>query len=82
MRYILWNPRDGEPLTDEGGNVSSDGIIGRVGRDNVYVKTYAAYAEGTERDADGSPVLEVGGFAVADFSLSGSRGTYRVYRVR
>jgi hypothetical protein len=81
-RYIIWDPRDGEPRTDGDGEITSDGVIGRIGRDNVYLRGYAKYADGTEYGPDGAPVLEPGQFAVAEFGLSGSKGTYRVYRVR
>jgi hypothetical protein len=80
-KFILWDPKDGEPRTDEAGVITSDGIIGRVGRDNVYVRTYPVYDD-VERDIEGNVSLEVGGFAVATFNLSGSKGRYRVYRVQ
>lgn len=77
-KYIVWDPKDGEPLRGDDGSFASGGLIGEVGRDNVYVNTYAAYDE-MERDLAG---LEVGQFSVATFSLGGSKGRYRVYRVR
>ena len=80
-KYIIWDPKDGEPRRDEDG-ITSDGLIGRVGRDNAYVRIYAAFAEGTPRAPDGGVALEVGQFAAATFSLSGSKGTYHVYRVQ
>lgn len=73
--FIIWDQKDGEPRRGDDGEFLTDGIIGRVGADNVYVRGYAAYREGDHES------LEVGQFAVADFSLSGSKGTYRVYRV-
>lgn len=81
MRFILWDARDGRPREDEDGRIVSDGLIGRIGPDNAYVRIYAEYSEATKLDADGTPVLGVGDFTDATFRLSGSVGTYRVYRV-
>ncbi len=80
-RFIIWDHRrDGEPRTDDQGNITSDGLIGRIDDGNVYIRGYAVYAEGTVLE-NGVPVLNVGGFVVATFSLSGTKGTYRIYRV-
>ena len=81
MQFILWDPRDGEPRRDEDGTFLTDGLIGRIGPNNPYVRGYAAYHEGTCFLLDGVPDLDVGAFAVATFSLSGSKGIYRVYRI-
>ncbi len=80
-QYIIWDPTDGEPRRGEDGSFESSGLVGRVGGANAFVKVYAKYDEGTRRTPDGVPVLEVGQFARAEFSLSGSRGYYKVYRV-
>jgi len=79
--FIIWDPRDGAVRTDDDGNIISDGLIGRVGGDNVYVRVYAEYPPGTPMLVNGEPALEVGQFARADFRLSGSHGRYHVYRV-
>jgi hypothetical protein len=75
--FILWDRRDGAPRRDEDGALVSDGIVGRIGPDNVYLSGYAAYP------ADTRPLdLDVGGcIPGVGYSLSGSRGTYDVYRV-
>lgn len=81
-RFIIWDPRDGDrPRMSDDGTIESDGLIGRVSGDNAYIRTYAAYKPGTPRDLDGYPILDVGQYAEAVFSLSGSKGEYRVYRV-
>ena len=77
MKFIIWDPRDGFPRRDEDDNIISDGIIGRVGKENVYLKIYAEYT-GDKRPWD----LDVNDW-IDDvvFSLSGSRGTYDIWRV-
>jgi len=76
-RFIIWDPRDGGPRRDEDGEIISDGLIGRVGTDNVYIKVYASYTS-EPRIWD----LEVGQHTPGViFNLSGQRGVYDVYRV-
>ncbi len=76
MRFILWDPNDGRiPL--DGGKVATAGLLGVVGADNVYLTSYAGYPDG-RRPID----LEIGQrIAGVKYSLSGSKGTYDVYRV-
>ena len=78
MKFILWDRKDGHrPRLDDDGNVDSDGILGRIGSDNVYLTTYARYP-GNMRPND----LEVGAaIRSVSFSLSGSSGSYDIYRV-
>ena len=72
--FILWNRRrDGElrPGRD------TDGVIGRVSVNNIYLTAYAKYP-GTVRPVD----LEVGEcIEDVQYHLSGERGFYDVYRV-
>ena len=77
MRFILWNRDDGFSPRRDAGEVVSDGVLGRIDADNVYLKVYADYP-GTTRPAD----LDVGG-CLADvvFRLSGEKGEYDIYRV-
>lgn len=76
--YIIWDPKDGAPRT-EAGEFISDGIIGRVGIDNAYIKIYPSYFDNEpRRPAD----LEVGESVTATFSLSGEMGRYQIWRVR
>jgi hypothetical protein len=83
QKFIIWDPRDNyRPREDDDGNIVSDGLIGRVGRDNVYIRTYAQYGEDVKRDINGDVILEVGQFVEATFRLSGEKGIYRVYRVQ
>ena len=82
-KYIIWDPRDNyRPREDDDGNLVSDGLIGRVGRDNVYIRVYAQYGEDVKRDINGNLALEVGQFVEATFCLSGEKGSYHVYRVQ
>lgn len=76
-RFIIWDPADGRPRVGGSGAIVSDGIIGRVGPENAYVKIYARYPEGpTHRDlAVGQHIDGV------VFSLSGTKGVYQVWRV-
>jgi hypothetical protein len=79
MKFIIWDPRDNyRPRTDEEGNeIVSDGLLGRVGEDNVYLTTYAEYPRG-RRHTD----LAVGECVKGvHFRLSGEHGVYDVYRV-
>ena len=77
-RFVLWDKKDGfAPRTDDDGNITSDGVLGRVDEWNVYLSTYAQYP-GDKRPHQ----LEVGErIENVTFSLSGSKGTYDVYRV-
>jgi len=85
--FIIWDEKDGLPRVDEDGNIISDGIIGRVGLNNVYINTYATYHRTVYQK--GKPPynmtpadLEVGEHMLASFSLSGTKGTYQVWRVQ
>lgn len=69
-RFIIWDPRDGHHRPD------SNGIIGRVGIDNAYLRAYAAWIDGKTAED-----LKVGESTLAKFSLSGTHGTYLVVRV-
>ena len=87
-RYIIWDPRDGNgfPRRDEDGNITSAGLIGVLTEDNCYLTTYATgkRREGlVEYTPVSLDVLEENDHrpVIADFSLSGSKGTYEIYRV-
>jgi len=78
-RFILWDPKDNyRPMTDEEGNqIISDGVLGRLTIDNVYLTAYANY-HGDKRPKDlgvGECIKGVG------FNLSGEHGVYDIYRV-
>jgi len=78
-KYILWDPRDGDPRRTEDGAFISDGIIGRITLDNVYLGVYAQWPD----DAPSVQSLEVGQrIENVRYSLSGSSGSYDVYRVQ
>jgi len=80
MKYILWNSnRDGDrPTTDEDGAIISDGVLGRLTADNVYLKVYAQYPEGQPLIEDIAVGEAVRGVR---FHLSGETGFYDVWRV-
>lgn len=75
-KFIVWDPRDGHVRYDDEGTPISDGVIGRVGEDNVYLTTYADYGNNPRHTS-----LEVGQMTEAVFSLSGSKGYYQIHRV-
>lgn len=79
MEFILWDTKDGHrPTLDENRDIISDGLLGRIGPDNVYLTTYASYPDEV-RPAD----LEVGScIQNVRFSLSGETGSYDIYRVK
>ena len=80
MRFILYDPKDNyRPMTDEEGNeIISDGVLGRLTIDNVYLTLYAEYP-GNKRPDD----LSVGTYIKGvKFRLSGECGVYDIYRVK
>lgn len=79
MLFILWNPKPDQenPVYGADGKISSDGVIGRVGVDNVYLKTYGQYPDDRRPGA-----LKVGEcIKGVVYTLSGQKGTYDIYRV-
>ncbi len=81
MKYILWNrKRDGQfpPLDENGEEIISDGAIGRVDAENVYLKTYARFRPESKKLDE-----LVRGERIKDvvFSLCGERAKYDVIRV-
>lgn len=76
-RFILWDPRDGEPRRNDDGTYATGGILGRIGPENPYLTAYAAVLPGEPLPQD----LEIGQFTVARYSLSGSSGVYQIHRV-
>jgi len=83
MKFIIWDPNDGvngwgPPRTDDGGNIISDGLIGRVTEGNCYLTAYPKWPKGAK------PVTELAVGACikgVEYRLSGSSGVYDVYRV-
>lgn len=77
-KFILWDPRDNfRPREDEDGNITSDGVLGRITAANVYLTAYPDYPD-DRRPAD----LKVGEcIKRVKYSLSGGRGYYDIYRV-
>lgn len=69
-RFII-QPLD-EPLRVEDGRILSDGVVGRIGPNNAFLRTYAAYTGATHDD------LKLGEGCRAEFSLSGQTGVYTV----
>ena len=79
MKFILWDRRDGDrPSFDyDTDQFISDGIIGRITEDNVYLTTYADYPDG-KRPKD----LKVGErISGVRYTLSGGKGHYDIWRV-
>jgi len=78
MKFIIWDTKDNfQPRRDDDGVIVSDGVLGRIEEDNVYLAIYAEYP--TSVRPNDLPV----GKCIKDvqFSLSGSKGKYDVYRV-
>jgi hypothetical protein len=77
-QFIIWDPKDGRPSRDDG-RIVSDGCIGRIGLDNVYLTAYGAREHGSKTYDE----LEVGESVLnVTFRLSGQKGVYDIYRVR
>lgn len=77
-KFIIWDPKDGDPRRNDSGEFISDGIIGRVGIHNAYMEIYAEFPE----DAKPLKDLEVGeAVRNVKYSLSGTSGIYDIYRV-
>lgn len=79
MKFILHSRKHhgDKSLWDGDGVIVSDGAIGRITKDNVYLNVYAQYP-GDQRPAD----LEIGEMIEGvEFRLSGELGVYDVYRV-
>jgi hypothetical protein len=85
QRFIIWDPRDGNgfPRRDHDGNITSDGLVGRIGRSNAFLSAYAGNLRTVcgrsttldELSENDTMPLE------ADFTLSGERGSYEIFRV-
>lgn len=59
-QFIIWDRiKDGEPVRDTDGNINSNGIIGRVGMENVYFTAYARWPDDCR--TLGSPLEKLGG---------------------
>jgi len=82
-KFIIWDPKDGLPRygdweCGDGDKIISDGVLGRVTEDNVYLTTYAEYP-GDMRPKDLETTESIIGVV---FRLSGERGVYDIYRVQ
>lgn len=87
-RFIIWDPKDGS-VQREAGVIVSDGVLGRLFEDNVYLTAYAKWPHGPTRGLVGhggilhpGSCLEVGErIQGVVFALSGEVGSYDIYRV-
>jgi hypothetical protein len=79
-QYILFSTEEGpRPRVDDDGMITTDGVMGRIGPDNIYLNAYAKWPRGAKRLAD----LEVGErIKDVEYRLSGEKATYDVYRVK
>lgn len=77
-RFILWNLKDGAtPPRSEDGSIATSGALGECHASSVYLTTYAIFPDHT-RPVD----LDIGGrIQGVMYNLSGSKGTYDIYRV-
>lgn len=79
MKFIIWDNRDHyRPRQDDDGAITSDGLLGRLDKDNVYIRTYAQYPEGSKRVTELSVGESISG---VKFQLAGQTGVYDIYRV-
>jgi len=77
MKFIIWDSNDGNPRTPEGTWVSG-GVLGELSPENVYLRVYARRPEGAQTFES----LNVGECVRGvTYTLSGSKGTYDVYRI-
>lgn len=81
-RFIIWDPRDGNGYArwdDAGNKIISDGVLGRIGIDNVYLTAYPEWPElETRRPRD----LGLNGIICGvKYRLSGESGEYDIIRV-
>lgn len=78
-QFIIWDPRDGSPHRADG-SLISDGLIGRVGADNVYLRAYPQWPSLVTSET--LKELRVGAcIRGVRYNLSGTQGTYDIYRV-
>jgi hypothetical protein len=77
--FILFSREESHrPRVDDEGKITSDGVMGRITADSVYLTAYAKWPKGAKRLND----LEVGEcIQGVEYRLSGTRGVYDVYRV-
>lgn len=77
-KYILWDPKDGDPTRYGDGQIVSSGLMGEITADNVYLSLYAVYPA----DQPCIHSLAVGEcIRGVQYNLSGSKGVYDIYRV-
>ena len=44
MKFIIWDTNDGPlPRRDDDGKIVSDGVVGPIDDDHVYITTYGSY---------------------------------------
>ena len=80
-KFILWDAHDGSPQRDENGEFLTTGLIGVIGEDDVYLRSYANYQASPGKGLVVPTELEVGQFTYAEFNLSKQKGIYQVWRV-
>ena len=80
MNFILWDRKEGPtpPRNQDTGEILTSGCMGVIALDNLYVRTYVIYPEGSKPLKN----LEIGeSIRGVKFSLSGSTGYYNIYRI-
>jgi len=76
-RFIVWDPKEGEPMRSEDGGYLSSGCMGVIpgSKDNPYLSYYGVWDGRSPED------LGVHERCRVTYSLSGSRGDYVVIRI-
>lgn len=77
-RFIVWDPKDGEPRRTEDGGYLSSGCMGVIpgSSENPYLSSYGIWTDGrSPKD------LGVHERCKVTYSLSGSKGDYVLIRI-
>ncbi len=76
-RFILWDPSDGDPRRGDNSEWLTSGLLGVIDEGNVYLTVYPKYPD-ARRPGDLAVNERIQG---VEYSLSGSKGSYDVYRI-
>lgn len=74
-RFIIWDPKEGEPRRSADGGYVSAGCMGVMTLGNIYLTAYGSFSG--RKPAD----LAVHERCPVTYSLSGTRGEYQVIRI-
>lgn len=77
-RFIIWDPKYGEPMRSEDGGYLSSGCMGVIpgSTENPYLSSYGTWTEGRKPED-----LGIHERCRVTYNLSGSKGDYLVIRI-